>query len=118
MKLPFSPEPSPPGAVIGDSRVQAVLKRLHGAAAGQRLQIVRRFVPALLRGPLLRRRPSAEEMSEIAKDLYLPLSPEQGRCATWSRERSAPAGSSSSARRSGSPRSTSPRRCATTAAGS
>ncbi|MCY1012505.1 class I SAM-dependent methyltransferase [Nannocystis pusilla] len=78
MKLPFSLELSPPGAVIGDPRVQAVLKRLHGAAAGQRLQIVRRFVPALLRGSLLRRRPSAAEMSEIAKDLYLPLSPEQG----------------------------------------
>ncbi|MCY1054458.1 class I SAM-dependent methyltransferase [Nannocystis sp. SCPEA4] len=78
MKLPFVSEQGPPGAVIGDPRVQGVLQRLHGAAAGQRLQIVRRFVPALLRGSLLRRRASAAEMSELAKDLYLPLAPEQG----------------------------------------
>lgn len=79
MKLPFRSESStPPGAVIGDPRVQSVLQRLHGAASGQKLEIVRRFIPVLLRGALLGQRPSSEEMSERARDLYLPLSPEQG----------------------------------------
>lgn len=63
-----------PGAVTLDPRVQAVLTRLHRAASGQRLQIVRKLAPALL-SP---RKLSWAELSERARDLYLPLSPEQG----------------------------------------
>jgi predicted O-methyltransferase YrrM len=66
-----------PGAAIADAKVSAVLQRLHAAASGQKLQVLRGFAPVLLRG-LLGRRSSWAELSERARALYLPLSPEQG----------------------------------------
>jgi len=63
-----------PGSVTRDPRVIEVLTRLHRAASGQRLQILRTFVPALL-SP---RKLSWGELGERASDLFLPLSPEQG----------------------------------------
>ncbi len=74
MRFPFSSGSVPPGAAIGDPRVQAVLQRLHSAASGQLLQILRKLAPVML----LRRNLSWTELSERARDLYLPLSPEQG----------------------------------------
>lgn len=74
MKLPLFSKSTAPGAVIGDSRVAAVLERLHGAASGQKLQIVRTFGGALLG----RKRLSWQDLAERARDLYLPLSPQQG----------------------------------------
>lgn len=76
MKLPFASEVAP-GAGLHDPRVQSVLTRLHRAADGQRLKLVRSFGPLLL-GPLLRRKLSWAELSQRARELYLPLSPEQG----------------------------------------
>jgi len=74
MKLPLFSKSTAPGAVIGDPRVAAVLERLHGAASGQKLQIVRTFGGALLG----RKRLSWQDLAERARDLYLPLSPQQG----------------------------------------
>lgn len=74
MKLPLFSKSTAPGAVIGDSRVAAVLEGLHGAASGQKLQIVRTFGGALLG----RKRLSWQDLAERARDLYLPLSPQQG----------------------------------------
>jgi predicted O-methyltransferase YrrM len=74
MKLPRFHDHGPPGAVIGDAKVQAVLARLHAEAAGQKLSIVRAFGGALLG----RKKLSWGELAERARDLYLPLSAEQG----------------------------------------
>jgi len=76
MKIPFSPE-AVPGAGLDDPQIQSVLARLHRAADGQRLKLVRSFAPMLL-GPLLRRKLSWVELAQRARELYLPLSPEQG----------------------------------------
>jgi predicted O-methyltransferase YrrM len=72
-----SQHPGSIGAAIGDPKITAVLQRLHGAAAGQRFQIVRDLAPAFLRGAL-GKTPSWDELSARARGLYLPLSPEQG----------------------------------------
>lgn len=74
MKLPLLSRSTAPGAVIGDPRVEAVLRRLHAAASGQGLQIVRKLGGAMLG----RKKLSWSELAERARDLYLPLSAEQG----------------------------------------
>jgi predicted O-methyltransferase YrrM len=66
------------GAAIGDPRVTAVLQRLHRAAAGQSFKIVRKLAPAFARSFFSRQRVSWDELARRARDLYLPLSPEQG----------------------------------------
>lgn len=75
MKLPrLDTQDGPPGAVTGDARVMSVLARLHGEAARQKLSIVRAFAGVVL----MRKRLSWGELGERARDLYLPLSAEQG----------------------------------------
>ncbi len=66
------------GVAIGDPKVTAVLRRLHGEAAGQGLKIVRALAPVFARGYFQRKTAGWAELSRRAKDLYLPLSPEQG----------------------------------------
>lgn len=67
------------GVALADPRVTAVLRRLHGEAAGQGLKIVRRLAPMFARQFMRSRGPIGwDELSRRAKDLYLPLSPEQG----------------------------------------
>lgn len=66
------------GAAIGDPKITAVLQRLHGAAAGQKLKIVRNLAPAFTRSFFSGQRIGWDELGRRAKDLYLPLSPEQG----------------------------------------
>ena len=66
------------GVAIGDPKVTAVLRRLHAAAAGQGLKIVRNLAPAFARSALSGQRIGWDELARRAKDLYLPLSPEQG----------------------------------------
>jgi predicted O-methyltransferase YrrM len=66
------------GSAIGDPKITAVLQRLHGAAAGQKLAIVRQLAPVFARGFFKRERVTWGELSRRARDLYLPLSPEQG----------------------------------------
>lgn len=73
MNFPFRSNDTVPGAVTGDPRVQAVLSRLHAAASGQLLQIIRKLGPTFVG-----KRPSWSALAERARDLYLPLSPEQG----------------------------------------
>lgn len=57
---------------------QAAVGRHHAAAAGQRAGMIP-FVATILWSTLLRRQRSHAELSRRAKDLYLPISAEQGR---------------------------------------
>lgn len=67
------------GGAIGDPKITAVLKRMHAAASGQKFKIVRNLAPLFARQLLKTRGPIGwDELSRRAKDLYLPLSPEQG----------------------------------------
>jgi predicted O-methyltransferase YrrM len=72
--LSMAPTPSS----LDDPRVRAVLTRLHGEARGDSFRMLGRL-PTLL-GMFLSKKPAeAAETSRRMKDLYLPLSPEQGK---------------------------------------
>jgi predicted O-methyltransferase YrrM len=72
--LSMAPTPSS----LDDPRVRAVLTRLHGAARGDTFRMLGRL-PTLV-GMFLSKAPAeAAETSRRMKDLYLPLSPAQGK---------------------------------------
>jgi len=68
------------GGSLEDARVRAVLERLHAEAGGQRLALAP-VAGAMALDVLLRRRPTVADEATRLKDLYVCLSPKQGRFA-------------------------------------
>jgi len=64
-------------SALDDPRLRSVLDRLHSEAAGQKLQLGR-AVLGMVWDRVRRRRPTVEEQSARMKDLYIPISREQG----------------------------------------
>ena len=100
---------------LDDPKLKAVLDRLHAAARGD-LKFFLTHIPLMARMLLGRPAPPAAEQSHQFKDVFIPISREQGRflylvARSWARS-----GSWSSAPRSGSRRCMPRRRRATRAA--
>jgi len=72
--LSLTPAPSS----LDDPRVRSTLDRLHGAARGDLFRMLGRL-PSLVGMMLGRKAPEPAEMSRRMKDVYIPLSPPQGK---------------------------------------
>jgi predicted O-methyltransferase YrrM len=72
--LSITPTPSS----LDDPRVRATLETLHAAARGDAFRMLGRL-PSLARSFLGSKPPDAAVMSERMKDVYIPLSPAQGK---------------------------------------
>lgn len=76
MERALSVAPAP--SSLDDPRVRATLERLHAAARGDMFRMLGRL-PSLARSFLGSKPPEAAELSRKMKDVYIPLSPPQGK---------------------------------------